>query len=95
MLVRPDGAQGFPYVGGNAVAEFPAIIQHQVIQQSVTDIEVRLVTRAQLSMEDEALLRGKMLAAIGHPFRIDFVYCDAIERSASGKYVEFRCEVAR
>lgn len=95
MLMLPDGTQGFPYVGGNAVAEFPAIIQHQVIQRSVTEIELRLVARAQLPVEDEDRLRSRMLAAIGHPFRISIVYCDAIERSPSGKYVEFKSEVAR
>ncbi len=95
MLMLPNGEYRFPFYGSKALGEFPTIIQHQLIQKSVADIELRLVARAQLSVDEEARLHAALVAAIGHPFRIATVYCDAIERSAGGKYVEFKCEVAR
>jgi hypothetical protein len=38
--------------------------------------------------------RDTVLGEIGHGFRLDFVYVDEIERTATGKYLEFRCEIA-
>ena len=73
---------------------FPAIIQHQVIQRRLTALEFRLVARTKLEAADEARLRALIVATTGHPFEVDIVYVDAIERSAGGKFVEFRCEVA-
>ncbi|MBL8838267.1 MAG: hypothetical protein JNL66_18605, partial [Alphaproteobacteria bacterium] len=74
----------------NAMAAYPAIIQHQIIQTSVDDLELRLVARAPLSAAEEDGLRASIRATLGHDFRIAINYCDAIERSASGKFVEFR-----
>ena len=42
---------------------------------------------------DQARLRDTVLSDIGHGFRLEFVYCDEIERTAGGKYLEFRCDV--
>ena len=79
---------------GHATALFPGIIQHQLVQTSREVVEVRLVARRPLSAEEEARLRRALLAEIGAGFRLDVVYCDAIERTAGGKYLEFRCDVA-
>ena len=94
MLRLPDGQSVVPYYGSQALAMFPAIIQHQVIQRRLTALEFRLVARTKLEAADEARLRALIVATTGHPFEVDIVYVDAIERSAGGKFVEFRCEVA-
>jgi phenylacetate-CoA ligase len=89
-----SGDRRFPYYGNKALADIPAIIQHQLVQKSIELIEVRLVARRRLTTEETERLRITMQTALGHPFDIHFVYCDAIARTASGKFEEFRCEIA-
>jgi phenylacetate-CoA ligase len=93
MVVLPSGERRFPYYGNKTLADFPAIIQHQLVQKTTDRIDVRLVTRRPLTAEETERIRTLMQTALGHPFEIAFVYCDAIERSAGGKFEEFRCEV--
>jgi phenylacetate-CoA ligase len=92
MLLLPSGERRLYYVG-KATASFPGIIQHQVVQTSLQTIEFRMVARRKLTAQEEARLRDTVLGEIEHGFRLDFVYCDEIERTASGKYLEFRCDV--
>ena len=92
-LKLPGGARRYPGYSNRPIAELPAVVQHQLIQKSFDAIEVRLVARAPLSADEEESLRRSYVAALGHPFDITFVYVDAIERSPSGKFVEFRSEV--
>ena len=93
ILVLPSGERRFPYFGQNAMAAYPGVIQHQMIQKTPGNLEIRLVARAPLSGEDEGRLRAAIRASLGYDFDIAIVYCDAIERSAGGKFVEFRSEV--
>ena len=94
MVLMASGDRRFPYYGNKALADFPAIIQHQLVQKSTELIEVRLVARRRLTTEETERLRIVMQSALGHSFDIHFVYCDAIARTASGKFEEFRCEIA-
>lgn len=93
LLRLPDGSGVVPYYGSQALARFPEIIQHQVIQRSLTRLEFRVVARAPLDATAEAQLRELVVATTGHPFEIDIVYVDAIDRTPSGKFVEFRCAI--
>ncbi len=92
QLLLPSGERRLYYVG-KATASFPGIIQHQLVQTSREAIEFRMVARRKLNAQEEARLRDTILGEIGHGFRLDFVYCDEIERTANGKYLEFRCDV--
>jgi phenylacetate-CoA ligase len=94
MLKLPGGGEAMPAFGSRALAAFPGIIAHQVVQRCLDAIEIRLVVRALLQAEDEARLRDLVVRTTGHPFRVDFVYVDAIERGPGGKFVEFLCEIA-
>lgn len=92
-LKLPGGREAVPYYGSQVIASFPAIIQHQVVQRSLERIEIRLVARDRLTAADEARLREVIVTTTGHPFQVEIVYCDAIERAPSGKFVEFRREL--
>jgi phenylacetate-CoA ligase len=92
-VTLPDGTRRYPYYGNKAIAEIPAIVQHQLVQKSRDAIEVRLVARAPLSAAQEDGLRRALATALGHPFDVAIVYVDAIERSLSGKFVEFLSEL--
>jgi phenylacetate-CoA ligase len=93
MLKLPGGGEVMPFFGSQALVTFPAIIQHQVIQRSLELIEFRVVARDRLTAADEDRLRDLIVTTTGHPFRVEIVYCDALERAPSGKFVEFRSEL--
>jgi phenylacetate-CoA ligase len=93
MVLLPDGSRRFPEYGQKAFAQLSAVVQHQIVQTTREDIEVRLVARRRLTEAEEAGLRSTMLRALEHPFRIAFVYRDELPGGAGGKFDEFRCEV--
>ena len=93
MLLTPSGDLRYPFFGQNVFTEYAAVIQHQVVQMSVDELQVRLVARRPLTLLEEERLRQSMREALGHPFAISFTYCEAIERTSSGKYQEFRREI--
>jgi phenylacetate-CoA ligase len=94
MLTLPSGAKRFAHYGQKVLAGLDAVIQHQVVQHTRTDIELRLVVRRPLTAEEEARITQAVLAGLGHPFRLRLTYCDAIARNPSGKYDEFRSELS-
>lgn len=92
MLLLPSGEERFPYFLKKRLAQFDAIIQHQVVQRSADHLELVLAARAKLTADDEESLRQTILDGFGHPFRVTFTYCDEIARAPNGKYQEFRRE---
>jgi hypothetical protein len=62
-------------------------------QTQVDQLELRIVTRRGLTNDEGAVLRDGIRRNPGHPFPIEIVYVDAIPRTESGKYEDFRCEV--
>lgn len=94
MLTLPDGRVIWPRLSEMRYRELAPIRQYQVVQRSRERLEMRLATDRPLTAEEEANLRALILARIGHPgFDVVFSYTDHIERSAGGKYEDFRSEV--
>jgi phenylacetate-CoA ligase len=94
MLRLPDGSMHFPRFGEARFPRIAPVQQFQVVQQSLEAIEVRLVVARALTGDEEAKLRDHVLEHLKHPFGISFAYVADIPRAASGKYEDFRCEVA-
>ncbi len=96
MLLGADGKRYWPSLGSHGFPEIaPTIVQHQFVQKSLDLIEARLVTRVPLTSEQETNLRRHVQSALPAGFRLNFVYCDRIARSAGGKYEDFVSEVSR
>ncbi|MGE4111929.1 MAG: phenylacetate--CoA ligase family protein, partial [Burkholderiales bacterium] len=93
MLRRPGGGVRYPRFGEAQFTGIAPVLQYQVVQKSLQDIEVALVTARPLTAEEEGRLRAVIVKHLGDPFNVAFVYRDAIPRSAEGKYEEFRSEV--
>ncbi len=93
MLTLPDGGKRYPYYGHNALVAIRAIRQHQVIQRSVYDIEIKLVVSRPLTAEEEGRIKAIATGGMGHPFAITLSYVDEIRREPSGKYAEFRSDL--
>lgn len=93
MLTLPNGEKRWPLVGCRGYGEPWLIRQFQFTQRSLEAIEVRVVTGRPLTAREEAGLRQRILDSLGYPFRLELLYCDAIERSAGGKFEDFRSEI--
>lgn len=94
MAVLPSGDQIWP-IGyfSESLMPIAPVRQIQLIQNSVEQIDVKLVVAQSLSASEEAALRAYMIECLGHPFALNFIYVDEIPRSASGKYEDFICRV--
>ncbi len=98
MLTLPDGDQRWPNI--RDPAEFataggpslPPLQQFQVIQRSLTALEVLLVC-PRPSADEEDVMRGYLTATLGHPFDVSFTYVAEVPRSKGGKFEDFRSEI--
>jgi len=90
--VMPNGERTYAAVSPR-IGEVAAIIQHQMVQTRIDQLELRIVVRRQLTDDETGFLRDVIQHNLGHPFPIDIVYVDAIPRTESGKFEDFRCEV--
>ena len=93
VIVLPSGERRFAFMGTKGIAKFPTLQQIQVVQKTVHDLEVRLVTRGPFGAENEAKLTAVLREALGDHFAIVYTYHGDIPRSASGKYFDFVSEV--
>jgi phenylacetate-CoA ligase len=93
MLVLPSGERLWPSIAGRELARAAPVKQFQVIQRSLEEVSVLLVPTRALAPAEEEKVASIVRRALGYPFRISLEYRDAIARSASGKFEEFRSEV--
>ena len=89
----PDGGSKIAFWGAQHLYKLPAIVQHQVAQVALDTMEYRIVARRPLTVDEEAQLVKMLRDSLGYPFNVRFVYLDAIARSVSGKYQDFRSEI--
>lgn len=94
MLIRPDGSRSWPYFGGDQLMEIAPVRQFQIVQRSLEEVEVRIVATQSLSLPQQTALIQHIGTCLGGDFKIRLRYLDKIERHRSGKYEDFRCEVA-
>lgn len=90
MLTLPTGGQSWPTVGFREYRDIAPVRQYQLVQNSLEEIEVRFVVERPLTAAEEARLAAVIQAALGHPFRLKFVYfAGEIPRGPGGKFEEF------
>ncbi|MGP1678945.1 MAG: phenylacetate--CoA ligase family protein [Burkholderiales bacterium] len=89
MIVLPDGRRSWGMVGLHKFRDIALILQYQLIQHSLEDVELRLVTPAALTPEQESRLVGVIHKAMGHPFRLRFSYFEGeLPGTRGGKFEE-------
>jgi phenylacetate-CoA ligase len=98
MLVLPNGDLRWPSVEVESITkgvdEIPPIAQFQVIQRSLEDIEALLVAPRPLTAKEEALIISWFEASFGWSFNVKFTYVDHIPSSPTGKFEDFKSDVA-
>jgi len=94
-LVTADGKRFWPALGVLTLSHQVApILQHQFVQKAYDLLELRLVVPKPLTEAQEVLFRKSILANLPPEMRLQFVYCERIERSASGKFEDLVSEVS-
>ena len=68
--------------------------QFQIVQTALDRLEVRLVVARDITGEEERTIGDLLLARLGHAFTLSFSYHDETPRGASGKFEDFRSEIA-
>jgi phenylacetate-CoA ligase len=94
LLTLPSG--GKRYLPGMAriFSEFSPIVRRQIVQRTLTDIDVVLVAKRSLTAEEEARLRSMLGQRLGEDFHFRIVYVDSISRSREGKSEDSRSEIS-
>ncbi len=92
-LTLPSGIKSHAWLGTDAIAAIDAVVQHQVVQRSLEDLEVRLVVRRPLTPLEETTIGRSLCANLGYDFRVAFQYFEQIPRATSGKFYEFLSEI--
>lgn len=88
MVRLPDGRTFYPNYAG-LTKGLDKILQFQIARIAEDALEARLVVRAPLGPDEEAVLRARIQDRFLHPFVVSIRYLDAIARSRSGKYFDY------
>jgi phenylacetate-CoA ligase len=95
MVRLPDGRTHWPITGFKKFRDLAPIVQYQLVQESLTGIEVRLVAEAPLTPEQERRVGAHIADFLGYPFEIRFTYfAQRIPVGANGKFEEFKSLLA-
>jgi phenylacetate-CoA ligase len=93
MLITASGERYWPMLGSRKYSEIAPVVQHQLAQKELDLVELRIVTREQLSERQEQALRALVLSSLPPGMRLELRYCDQIARGAGGKFEDFVCEL--
>ncbi len=98
MFTLPDGRTRWPVVEARDLAaafdDLPPITKFQLVQRTLQQIDVNLVTLRELTEQEEATIRSYLQRGLDYAFDVQFNYVDDIPRTPRGKYEEFRSEVS-
>lgn len=93
MLTLPGGGRLWPRLAEMRYHEVLPVRQFQLVQTALDALELRLVADRKGTPEEEARLRQLIGERLGYPFALTVTYLDAIPRSPSGKFEDFRSEL--
>ncbi len=92
MVRLPDGTRRWP-LGFNGLLRLEKVRQFQVVQRSLDEIEVRVVTPVPLDAGETAWLEENMRRWLGHDFQVTVAYRGSLPRGVGGKFQDFLCEM--
>ena len=93
LMILPNGDRLPPAMPPHdALFELP-VRQFQLVQTSVTEVEVRVVAARTMTDAEEQRLGDMYKNRMNVPMRFVIRYVDDIPRLASGKFELFRCEI--
>jgi phenylacetate-CoA ligase len=94
LLALPDGRRVWPvFDAGDRPQELPAFFQFQVIQRSLTRIDVDIVRHQELTPAEREKVSRYFQQTLGYAFEVHPRRVESIARSRSGKFEDFISEV--
>jgi len=85
VVTGPDGRQLVRFHG--IFTDQPNIIEGQIIQETLREFKVKVVTTAGFSERDETDIQNRMVKRLGMNVNITIEKVNAIPRSTSGKFI--------
>ena len=92
-VILPSGARVFPVLDAEPLLLKSGVRQYQLVQKSVNQIDLNLVSDRQLSDPETAEITDHLQHNFGHPFLINFIYVDSIPRGPGGKFQIFKSDL--
>lgn len=94
LLIKPDGTRHWPLVGFHRFEEVAPVQQYQVVQHSLDEIELKVVTAGPLSEVESGALGAIVRQALDFPGTVRVAQSRTrLPLSRSGKFEEFVCHV--
>ena len=93
-LRLPNGEKAFPLRWSEEMGRIAPVRQWQMIQNSYSELEVRMVVDRPLTGREETEILAAFSRVLGGEFQLRPLYVNEIPRAVSGKFEEFRCEIA-
>lgn len=93
LVTLPDGRRYWPLFGFHQWMDAFPIEQMQLIQKSLTQVEVRYVSSRSLVGKELQILGHTIQRALRYPFSLRFVAVRHIARRANGKFEDFISEI--
>ena len=94
LVTLPTGEQRHPVFSEDLMLAIAPIRQYQLIQRSLTEIDVFLVTERPLGSDEQRALASYFSRQFGYRFAYRWHRAAHLPASVSGKYEVFRSEVA-
>jgi phenylacetate-CoA ligase len=95
LLTLPNGEQRWPsFSESDRPLELPPFQQFQLVQTRPDQIKIRVVRPAPFSEEEQRVVEDHLSRNLGYAFAYSYEYVDSIGRSPTGKFEEFRSEIA-
>lgn len=91
FVTLPSGERRLGWYGW---PDIPSIVQHQIVQKTRSDLEVRLVVRRPLTAPETDTICQAISRYFGYGFAVAFTYHNDLPRSPGGKFFVFRSEIA-
>lgn len=92
-LTLPSGERRYSLTMWIIFEHLRVVKQYQVVQKSLTLLEVRLVTERPLERAECEQIIHRLTEQVGPGFEIRLIYVDSIPRLPGGKYMDFMSEV--
>ena len=89
LVTLPNGEKLFPRFRPTHLGEFGFLRQHQFIQRSLEEIELKLVAERPLTPSEEQQVRDRVARSFRYPFTLTFSYVDELPRLPNGKFEDF------
>jgi phenylacetate-CoA ligase len=93
LVHLPSGDTCIPVIWSEMMA-VAKIKQFQMIQTSLQEIVLKLVAKSPLDAAERRSLTLAIQNKLNHNFDVEIIYADDIPREPSGKYREFKSELA-